>query len=133
MSGSERSLSLRQPDPRGRPGEARTVRIRIPKGITEGQLIRCAGLGRPGHGGGEAGDLYLRVRLERHPDYRIQGADLYYDLRLAPWEAVLGATVPVRTLHGPVSIRIPPGTESGTEFRIRSKGLPKNRAVYCAP
>ena len=120
LSDSERSLTL---SAEGQPG-SRSVRIRIPKGITEGQLIRCAGLGRPGTNGGEAGDLYLRVRLERHPDFRVQVEDLYYDLRLASWEAVLGTTVPIRTLHGTVRIKIPRGTESGTEFRIREKGLP---------
>lgn len=128
MAGSERSLSLQAPGPATDGKKSRQVRIRIPKGITEGQLIRCAGLGQPGVNGGSDGDLFLRVRLERHPDFRVQGADLYYDLRLAPWEAVLGATVPVRTLHGPVQIRIPPGTESGTEFRIRGKGLPAEKS-----
>lgn len=101
--------------------------IRIPKGVTDGKLIRAAGLGGPGINGGEAGDLFLRVRLERHPDYRVSGHDLYYDLRIAPWEAILGATVPVRTPHGESRIRIPAGTENGTEFRLAGKGLPKGR------
>ncbi len=121
MAGSERALTLQRPGS----SESRTVRIRIPKGISEGQLIRCAGLGEPGSNGAESGDLYLRVRLERHPEFRVVGSDLYYDVRLAPWEAVLGTTVEVRTLHGPVKIRIPENTESGTEFRIRAKGLPR--------
>ena len=67
----------------------------------------------------------MRVRLERHPEFRVQRSDLYHDLPLAPWEAVLGATIPIKSLHGMVRIKIPPGTESGTEFRIRGKGLPK--------
>jgi curved DNA-binding protein len=124
MHGSERTLAI-QPQTRG--GERQTVTIRIPKGITEGQLIRAAGLGEPGQAGGAPGDLFLRVRLERHPYFRAEGHDLYYDLRLAPWESVLGATVPVRTPHGETKIKVPPGAEPGTEFRLAGKGLPKGK------
>ncbi|WP_035614403.1 J domain-containing protein [Haloferula sp. BvORR071] len=125
MNGSERSLTIQAQDRRG---ERKPVTIRIPKGITEGQLIRAAGLGEPGQGGGAPGDLFLKVRLERHPDFRAEEHDLYYDLRLAPWESVLGATVPVRTPHGEMKIKVPPGTESGTEFRLSGKGLPKGKS-----
>jgi curved DNA-binding protein len=124
MNGSERSLVIQAQDRRG---EKQTVTIRIPKGITEGQMIRAAGLGEPGQAGGPPGDLFLRVRLERHPDFRAEGHDLYYDLRLAPWESVLGATVPVRTPHGETKIKVPAGTEPGTEFRLSGKGLPKGK------
>lgn len=119
MNGSERELVM-QPSH----GERKTVTIRIPRGVGEGQMIRCAGLGGPGVAGGPAGDLFLRVRLERHPDFRVDGHDLYFDLRLAPWEAVLGATVPVATPHGIVKIKVPAGTETGNEFRLSGKGLP---------
>jgi len=124
VHGSERTLTLKVP---GAPGEAprtRKVRFRIPSGVVEGQRIRLAGFGGPGRRGGRAGDLYLEVRLERHPDFRVRGHDLYYDLPLAPWEAVLGAVVPVRSLHGEVRLRIPPGTAAGTSLRVRGKGLP---------
>lgn len=120
MEGSQRTLTLREPD-----GSTKTARVRVPKGVHEGQLIRLAGLGNPGMGGGPAGDLFLRVRLERHPDFRVQGADLYYDLEVAPWEAVLGTSVEVRTLHGKLSLRIPAGISGGTELRLRGKGLPQ--------
>lgn len=123
MNGSERELVM-QPSQRGKPGARKQVTIRIPRGVGEDQLIRCAGLGEPGFAGGPPGDLFLRVRLERHPDFRVQGHDLYYDLRLAPWEAVLGAKVPVKTPHGTVTVKIPPGSESGTELRLSGKGLP---------
>ncbi len=126
MNGSERELVI-QAARGGAARERRTVTIRIPRGVGEGQRIRCAGLGEPGSAGGPPGDLFLRVRLERHPDFRVDGHDLYFDLRLAPWEAVLGATVPVRTPHGGINIKVPPGTESGTEFRLSGKGLPKGK------
>ncbi len=126
MNGSERQLVI-QPAQGGKPGERQTVTIRIPRGIKEGQMIRAAGLGEPGTAGGAAGDLFLRVHLERHPDYRADGHDLYYDLRLAPWEAVLGATVPVQTPHGVTRIKVPAGTEAGTEFRLSGKGLPRGK------
>lgn len=119
MHGSERELVM-QPSH----GERKTVTIRIPRGVLDDQMIRCAGLGGAGSAGGPAGDLFLRVRLERHPELRVEGHDLYFDLRLAPWEAVLGATVPVGTPHGSVKIKVPAGTESGNEFRLSGKGLP---------
>lgn len=130
IHGAERDLVM-QPTGGGEAGERRTVRIRIPMGVTEGQTIRCAGLGQEGEAGGPAGDLFLRVHLERHPDFRVDGHDLYYELRLAPWEAVLGATVPVRTPRGETKIKVPPGTRSGTEFRLSGKGLPQGKEGAC--
>ncbi|HSH17306.1 MAG TPA: DnaJ C-terminal domain-containing protein, partial [Verrucomicrobiae bacterium] len=67
---------------------------------------------------------FLRVRLARHPDFRVKEADLYHDLQLAPWEAVLGATVSVPTLDGSVSLKIAPGTQPGQQLRVRGRGLP---------
>jgi curved DNA-binding protein len=102
----------------------REYTVRIPAGVSEGQRLRLAGKGESGAGRGPAGDLYLRVRLAKHPDYRLENGRLYFDLDLAPWEAVLGTEASVRTLDGAVNIRIPPGTKSGTKLRLRSKGLP---------
>lgn len=76
-------------------------------------------------GGGGTGDLYLRVRLARHPDFSVQGADLHCDLDLAPWEAVLGVQVTLPTLDGAASLRVPPGTASGRQLRLRGLGLPR--------
>ena len=121
MNGAERSILLQWTGA----SEGRRIKIKIPKGITEGQLIRCVGMGQPGIHGGQPGDLFLRVVLERHPDFRVQGCDLHCELPLAPWEAVLGATVEMSTMHGPVRVNIPAGTEAGTEFRFRGRGLPK--------
>ncbi len=127
MRGSVREVSLRHTHPRGGRTETRTFKVRIPAGVQEGQLIRVPGKGSEGSGGAASGDLYLHVRLAAHPDFRAQGADLYHDLELAPWEAALGATVRVPTLGGRVSLRIPPGTNNGQQLRVRGRGLPRGR------
>jgi curved DNA-binding protein len=94
----------------------------------EGQRLRVGGKGETGRGGGASGDLYLTVRLAGHPDFRVQKVDLFYDLDLAPWEAVLGASVAVPTLEGAVNIKIPPGTQNGQRLRVRGRGLGKEGA-----
>jgi curved DNA-binding protein len=98
--------------------------VRIPPGVREGQRLRLAGRGQTGAGSGPAGDLFLRVRLARHPDFTVDGHDLQHTLEIAPWEAVLGAKVDVPTLSDAVSIKIPPGSRNGQRLRIRSHGLP---------
>jgi curved DNA-binding protein len=117
LHGSVRTVTLRGGD-----GAEQDFKVRIPAGVRAGQLIRVPGLG--GRGPGGAGDLYLRVRLEQHPDFRVQGEDLHADVELAPWEAALGATISVPTLAGAVSVRVPPGTSSGRQLRVRGQGLP---------
>lgn len=125
MTGAERLLRLRKPDGNGATRET-SIKVHIPKGIAEGQLIRCAGLGEGGVNGGDPGDLFLRVKLERHPVFEVKGADLHMELELAPWEAALGSGVAVRTLHGSVNLKIPQGTQPGTQLRVRGKGLPEH-------
>ncbi len=124
LNGAVRQLTLRRVDHRTGTEEHDTFRVRIPTGATEGRLIRVPGKGEPGHGGGPAGDLFLRVRLARHPDLRVQGSDLYHDLLLAPWEAVLGGKVPVPTLEGTVEVKVPPLAQRGQQLRLRGRGLP---------
>jgi curved DNA-binding protein len=124
LHGAVRQLSLRRLDPQTGREETDTFRVRIPTGATEGRLIRVPGKGQPGVGGGPPGDLFLRVRLARHPDFRVQANDLYHDLPLAPWEAVLGTTVTVPTLDGTVDVRIPPLAQRGQQLRLRGRGLP---------
>ncbi len=121
MNGSTREIRL------ARPGKESTLRVKIPKGIAEGQLIRCAGLGHPGANGGPDGDLYLRVRLERHPLFKPEGRDLLGELVLAPWEAVLGTSATIPTPHGDVKMTVKPGTQPGTKLRLRGKGLPTGK------
>lgn len=101
-----------------------TYQVKIPAGVTEGQRLRIAGRGEVG-AGGAAGDLYLRVRLARHPDFEVQDHNLVLEIELAPWEAVLGANISVPTLDGPVNIKIPPGTHNGQKLRLRGRGLPE--------
>jgi curved DNA-binding protein len=122
--GAVRTVKFQHVNPLTGEADVHTFRVRIPQGVQEGQLIRVAGKGEAGLGGGAPGDLFLRVRLAKHPDFRVRGADLYEDLDLAPWEAVLGATVRLRTLEGPVSLRVAAGSSSGQQLRVRGKGLP---------
>jgi len=124
LHGSTRTINLQRTDPRTGRSTTQTLRVKIPPGVREAQLIRLAGKGQEGNGGGDSGNLYLRVKFAQHPDFRVRGADLYFDLELAPWEAVLGATVTIQTLDGTVSLKIPPGTAAEQQFRLRGKGLP---------
>src|SRR5690606_21947859 len=96
----------------------------IPAGVREGQLIRLAGQGMAGMGGGEAGDLYLEIRFRPHPLYRAEGRDLYLTLPVAPWEAVLGDTVQAPTPAGEVEVAIPPGSHNGRKLRLKGRGIP---------
>jgi curved DNA-binding protein len=124
LHGSTRTIHLQRTDPRTGQSVMQTLRVKIPPGVREAQLIRLAGKGQEGSGGGDPGNLYLRVKFAQHPDFRVRGADLYYDLDLAPWEAVLGATVNMPTLDGTVSLKIPAGTMAERKLRLRGKGLP---------
>ncbi|MFH1067907.1 MAG: J domain-containing protein [bacterium] len=122
--GSTRVVTLRRANARTGREEEQSFQVKIPAGVKEGQRIRLAGQGEAGMGRGRTGDLFLNVKFAKHPDYRDQGADLYYDLDLAPWEAVLGASVTIPTLEGKVVLKIKPGTDGGTQLRLRGKGLP---------
>ncbi len=112
----------------GATARTETHQVKIPAGILEGQRLRVGGKGQVGAGGGKAGDLLLTIRLAGHPDFRVEGEHLSHDLDLAPWEAVLGASVSVPTLEGAVSIKIPPGTQTGQRLRVRGRGLGKEGA-----
>ena len=103
----------------------RVFRVRVPKGVTEGQRLRLAGKGGHGFNGGRDGDLYLTVALRSHRLYRASGHDLYLDLPLAPWEAALGASAEVPTLGGTVQMKIPAGTSAGQTLRLAGRGLPR--------
>jgi DnaJ-class molecular chaperone len=108
----------------GQISRTQQYQVRIPKGVREGQRLRLAGRGQSGIGHGPAGDLFLRVRFARHPDFTVDGSNLLHTLLLAPWEAVLGTKVPVPTLDGSLNIKVPPGSQNGQRLRVRSQGLP---------
>ncbi|MES2756012.1 MAG: DnaJ C-terminal domain-containing protein [Pseudomonadota bacterium] len=102
---------------------SRTFRITVPPGAVDGQRLRLGGKGGAGTHGGPAGDLYVALALTPHPLYRISGRDLYMDLPLAPWEAVLGVVIRVPTLDGPVDLTVKPGATAGQQLRLARRGL----------
>jgi curved DNA-binding protein len=106
---------------------SRTLNVRIPKGIRQGQQIRLAGQGGAGFGGGEAGDLYLEVEFNPGGRYRVDGADVYLDLPLAPWEAALGANVKVPIPGGAVDLKVPPNSQAGKKLRLKGRGIPAHQ------
>ncbi|KGO32725.1 hypothetical protein JT06_18770 [Desulfobulbus sp. Tol-SR] len=98
--------------------------VKIPPGIMPGQKIRLSGQGGKGSGSGGSGDLYLKVEIEPHPRFRLEGYDLYTELAITPWEAAMGAQIDVQTLDETVTLKIPPGIQSGQKLRLRAKGMP---------
>ena len=127
FSGAARQLSLRAPkmDQKGRVTlQERTLNVKIPAGIREGQVIRLGGQGEPGIGNGKPGDLLLEVQFKPHARFRADGRDLLLTLPVAPWEAALGGVVAVDLPGGALNVRIPAGAQTGKQLRIRGKGLP---------
>ncbi len=125
-TGASRTLHLDMPavDAHGRlRSHRRTLRVQIPQGVTEGQQIRLTGQGGAG-AGGPGGDLYLDIQFAPHPLYRAEARDIHMALPVSPWEAALGATVSVPTLGGPVSLKIPAGSQAGRKLRLKGRGLP---------
>jgi curved DNA-binding protein len=120
LHGSTRTVSLR----RAGSDKVENYQVKIPRGVHEGQRIRLRGQGQAGTRGGKSGDLFLRVRLARHPDFTVEGSDLIHEVKIEPWQAVLGAELVVPTLEGNVRLKIPPGTQGGQRFRLRERGLP---------
>lgn len=102
----------------------RTVKVNIPRGATTGTRVRLAGEGAPGMGGGPAGDLYLIVEVEPDARFERKGDDLYTDVKVDLFTALLGGEIEVPTLDRPVKLKIPAGTQSGRKFRLAGKGMP---------
>jgi curved DNA-binding protein len=112
MQGAYRTVKLQGQ------GEASTIDVKIPAGVTEGDKIRLRGQGAAGS------DLHLRVSVLQHERFSLDGRDLVTDVRLSPWEAALGAKVDLATLNGSVSLTIPPGSQGGQKMRLAGRGLP---------
>jgi curved DNA-binding protein len=113
--GGKRRISL---------ADGRDFEVQIPPGVRDGQKIRLAGQGGEGASGGPAGDLYLRVRIKPHRRFRREGDDLVVEIPVAPWEAALGATVPVPTLDGSAKVKVPAGSSSSRRLRLKGEGMP---------
>jgi curved DNA-binding protein len=125
--GGTRSITLQVPqlDAQGRVStREHRLNVAIPKGIRAGQYIRLAGQGAPGHGQGKPGDLYLEIEFRPHPHYRVENADVYLDLPVAPWEAALGATVKTPTPGGIVELKVTAGSTTGRKLRLKGRGIP---------
>ena len=131
FTGATRAINLQVPEltPDGHvTTRTRTLNIKVPRGIREGQKIRLAGQGDPGQGSAAAGDLYLEIDFKPHALYRAEAHDLYLDLPVAPWEAALGATVKVPTPEGVVELKVPAGSAQGKKMRLKGRGIPAKQA-----
>jgi len=127
FAGTTRTLDLKRPELKSDGTlelKTHTVRVTIPVGVTDGQLIRLAGQGEQATGSGRPGDLYLEIHIRPHRLFQLEGRDVTLTLPIAPWESALGATVTVPTLGGGVEMRIPPNAQSGQKLRLRGRGLP---------
>ncbi len=118
------AYDLPRHDEHGRVQDQRkTLNVKIPAGVGDGERIRLKGQGGPGFGNGAPGDLYLRIRLVPHPLFDVLGRDLNLTVPIAPWEAALGSKITVPTLDGRIQLTIKPGSQAGQRLRIRGKGL----------
>lgn len=117
--GSSRQISFR----RGESGKIQTYTVKIPKGVREGQRIRLAGQGETGGGGAQAGDLYLRIRFEKHPEFDVEGENLSYEVEIPVAQVVLGCDVEIPTLEGRAKLHVPAGAQNGQKFRLAGRGL----------
>jgi len=119
ITGTERKISIRRGD------KVEKITIKVPAGVDNGSKVRIAGKGQPGFGGGRSGDLFLRIHVNPHPDFWREDADIYTEVPITIYDAVLGSTVEVPTLDGHASMKVPSGTEGGQKFRLKGKGAPK--------
>ena len=130
-SGDDYSIKLNVPvrQPNGSVDyENKTLKIKIPKGITDGKQIRLAGQGAAGIGGGKNGDLFLKVKISHADNICIEGADVYQTVNIAPWEAALGEKITVNTPAGSLGVTIPKNSKSGSNLRLKGKGIPAKQA-----
>ncbi len=121
------NVPVRQPD--GNVSyDNKTLKIKIPKGITDGKQIRLAGQGAAGSGNGKNGDLFLKVKITHNSNIRLEGANVYQTVNIAPWEAALGEKINVSTPAGVLGVSIPKNSKSGSNLRLKGKGIPAKQA-----
>ena len=125
FAGATRHLEIPQES-----GKTKSLDVRIPKGVRDGERVRVKGKGLPGQNGGPPGDLFMRIHVTPHPVFHRAGANVSIDLPVYPWEAALGTDVQVPTLTGPVRLKIPPGSQSKQKMRVRGKGLPTRKGGH---
>lgn len=125
FAGATRHLEIPQES-----GTTKSLDVRIPQGVRDGERVRVKGKGQPGQNGGPSGDLFMRIHVTPHPVYHRTGANVSIDLPLYPWEAALGTEVHVPTLTGPVLLKIPSGSHSKQKLRVKGKGLPNRTGGY---
>jgi curved DNA-binding protein len=129
FSGTTRTLSLQRVelDKDGKPQpRVQQLQVKIPAGVVDGQQIRVASQGEPGIGGEAAGDLFLQLKIAPHRWFRLDGRDVWLELPVTPWEAALGEAVRVPTLAGRVDLKIPKGSQTDRQLRLKERGLPGN-------
>lgn len=107
----------------------KTLKVKIPPGVSDGERVRIKGQGAPGQGTGANGDLYLHIRLVPHPLFDVQGHNLLLSVPITPWEAALGAKITVPTLTGKISLNIAKNSQSGQKLRVKGKGLKTKTGV----
>ncbi len=121
FGGASRQISLRRDGSQ----QVQSYTVKIPKGVRDGQRIRLAGQGSPGVSGGSAGDLFLRMKLQKHPYFDVDGSDLWVEAEVPAWTCVLGGEIEVRTLEGRAKLKLKAGTPNGTKMRLTGRGFPK--------
>lgn len=124
--GSIPTISLMMPEVNAQGvvvNQQKSLKIKIPAGVTNGQKLRLAGQGGSGQAGGPKGDLYVEIMIKPHPYFSLEGKDVYLNLPIAPWEAALGAVVQAKTLAGLVDMKVPAGAKSGQKLRLKGRGL----------
>ncbi len=127
INGATRSFTLQIPEVNDKGqvvNKTRTLSVKIPKGIKEGQTIRLAKQGNPGMGDAPPGDLLLEVAFKPHKLYTVEGKDIYLNVPATPWEMALGAKIEVPTPTGKVGMKIPPNSQQGRKLRLKGRGLP---------
>ncbi|MFH1875167.1 MAG: DnaJ C-terminal domain-containing protein [Pseudomonadota bacterium] len=118
ISGTKRVISIKRGD------KVERITVKIPAGVDNGSKVRVSGKGQPGFGGGQAGDLYLHIQVAPHPEFWREAADIYTEVPITIYDAVLGASVEVPTIEGHAKMKIPAGTAGGQKFRIKNQGAP---------
>lgn len=128
FSGTQRMIQLQEPELDPETGQvklqSRSLKVKIPAGVTSGQQIRLAKQGGQGVGGGQKGDLYLEIQIADHPFFTLKNRDVYLDLPVTPWEAALGGKISVPTLAGKVDLTVPANSQTGSKLRLKGRGLP---------